>query len=197
MQRLCQSLSIVWRIWVPKYGFKFTSHFIFEYIIYIWQTVTRATSSQQLDHAKCDDTDVGTYGHEGNFRITGYHSNQQTEGDPLSAANSLMLAGFQYSPDDWHTKDHTYGIKKSSGWSSSTYLNFRSGNFCNNPVTSQHSSVLTIYHVVLATWCFTELCQILTTRSFKLPQQDFLMACQHSEISSVQAYFLMYGISMR
>jgi len=71
--------------------------------------------TQQLDHAKCDDADIGTYGHEGNFRITGYQSNQQTEGDPLSAAKSLMLAGFQYSPDDWHTNDHTYGIKKSSG----------------------------------------------------------------------------------
>jgi hypothetical protein len=47
--------------------------------------------------------------------ISGYHSSQQTEGDPPSAAKSLMFAGFQYSPDDWHTKDQTYGIKKSSG----------------------------------------------------------------------------------
>jgi hypothetical protein len=58
---------------------------------------------------------VSTYGDKGTSRITGYHSNQQIEGDPLSAAKSLMLAGFQYSPEDWHTKDHTYGIKKSSG----------------------------------------------------------------------------------
>jgi hypothetical protein len=64
-------------------------------------------------------TNVGTYvsnyDHEGILRINGSQNNQQTKGEPLSAANSLMFAGFQYSPEDWHTNDHTYGIKKSSG----------------------------------------------------------------------------------
>jgi hypothetical protein len=57
----------------------------------------------------CNDVGsyVSNYGHEGILTITGYHNNQQIEGEPLSAANSLMLAGFQYSPEDWHTKDHT------------------------------------------------------------------------------------------
>jgi hypothetical protein len=70
-------------------------------------------------HKKHCRTSVGSYisnyNHEDLSRITGSQNNQQTKGEPLSAANSLMLAGFQYSPEDWHTKDHTYGIKKSSG----------------------------------------------------------------------------------
>ncbi|KAJ0013043.1 hypothetical protein NQD34_017377 [Periophthalmus magnuspinnatus] len=45
--------------------------------------------------------------------------------------NSSMPCGLQCRPTpELKTKDQTYGMKKSSGWSSSTYLNLSSGNFC-------------------------------------------------------------------
>ncbi|KAJ0057131.1 hypothetical protein NL108_002056 [Boleophthalmus pectinirostris] len=44
---------------------------------------------------------------------------------------SSMPCGLQCRPTpELKTKDQTYGMKKSSGWSSSTYLNLSSGNFC-------------------------------------------------------------------
>ena len=47
---------------------------------------------------------------------------------------SSTLSGSQYKLEEWYTNDQTYGMKNSSGWSSSTYLNFRSGNFCGNRI---------------------------------------------------------------
>lgn len=54
------------------------------------------------------------------------HKRSQLE----SMLKSSMPWGFQWSPTpELKTRDQTYGMKKSSGWSSSTYLNFSSGNF--------------------------------------------------------------------
>ena len=54
---------------------------------------------------------------------------------------SSILSGSQYKLEEWYTNDQTYGIKNSSGWSSSTYLNFKSGNFCKREKDSNRSSV--------------------------------------------------------
>lgn len=42
----------------------------------------------------------------------------------------LMLSELKCTQPYLQTSVHTYGMKNSSGASSSTYLNFRSGNFC-------------------------------------------------------------------
>ena len=47
-----------------------------------------------------------------------------------SGLNRHTLAGLQCRSEPPNTSDHTYGMKKSSGSFSSTYLNFSSGNFC-------------------------------------------------------------------
>ncbi|TRY95048.1 hypothetical protein DNTS_004683 [Danionella cerebrum] len=48
-----------------------------------------------------------------------------------SMLKSWMLWELQWSPvAELKIRDQTYGMKKSSGCSSSTYLNFSSGNFC-------------------------------------------------------------------
>lgn len=58
----------------------------------------------------------------------------------LSGTNSLLFIGFQYNPDVWVTSDQTYGMKKSSGCSSSTYLNLSSGNFWNEQIKKPDKS---------------------------------------------------------
>uniref|UniRef100_G3PW09 Uncharacterized protein n=1 Tax=Gasterosteus aculeatus TaxID=69293 RepID=G3PW09_GASAC len=52
--------------------------------------------------------------------------------------NSSMPCGLQWRPTpELKTRDQTYGMKKSSGWSSSTYLNLSSGNFCQGKKKSE------------------------------------------------------------